>query len=280
MATAAARLEWIRPGAWAYARRLWNRRQTVLYLAGSQLKAGHRDKVLGHLWSLLDPLLFIGIYFFVFGVLFRERARGGTTHFLLYLSLGVLAWRFFDAAVSQCAACIRGHRALIHEINFPKAVFPFAIALARLYDFLWALLAVIVVALLAGRALPWTAVLVPLVVLLHVLLILGAGLIVAYLGAFFADTTNIVAVAMRLWMYASPVFYYATGPYGRIPDRYASVYMLNPIATLLSCYRATLLGLEPLQPDRLAYLALVSVALFAAGFALFARGEGDFAKYV
>lgn len=256
------------------------RRETIRYLVTSQLKAGHRDKFLGHLWSLLDPLLFILVYFLVFGVLFRQRAHGGSTEFLLYLSIGVLAWRFFDTTVLQAANCIRGHRGLIHEINFPKAIFPVSICLARLYDFVWGLIALLIVQVCVGRLPAPAAACLPLLVALQVLLTLGLAFVVAYLGAFFADTVNVVTVGLRLWFYASPVFYYARGPGSIIPEAYRPYYMLNPVACFFEAYRDVLLWGRLPEPGMLAYLAAVAVVAFLIGFALFGRGEGAFAKYV
>ncbi|MFQ5429231.1 MAG: ABC transporter permease, partial [Phycisphaerae bacterium] len=123
-------------------RRLYARRETVRFLVHSNLKADHRDKFLGRVWSLLDPLLFMLVYLVVFGFLFGQARRGpaGTTEFIIYLLCGVMSWRFFEGAVSQAAGCIRTHRGLIHEISFPKAVFPVSVCLSRLSDFLWGLL--------------------------------------------------------------------------------------------------------------------------------------------
>ena len=104
-------------------RGLYARRETIRYLVTANLKAGHRDKVLGNLWNLLDPLLSLSVYYLVFGVLFRQ-ASGGAGNYLVYLFIGILSWRFLDGAVSQAVNSIRGNRGLVHEINFPKAVFP------------------------------------------------------------------------------------------------------------------------------------------------------------
>ena len=95
--------------------KLYARRETVWYLVGSNLKAGQRDKVLGHLWNLLDPALFMLVYFFVFGVLFGAMGGGRSGEFMLYILIGVLSWRFLASAVGEAANCIRGNRGLIHR---------------------------------------------------------------------------------------------------------------------------------------------------------------------
>ena len=261
-------------------RQLFARRETIRYLVSSQLKAGHRDKVLGHLWNLLDPMLFVGVYFVVFGVLFRQRGAGGNTEYILYLSVGVLAWRFHGAAISQATNCVRGNRGLIHEISFPKAVFPVAICFSRLYDFLWGLVVVALLALLLGNGFSkeWSW-LVPLL-FLQLLFTLGIAFIVAHLGAFFADTVNIVDVGLRLWFYFSPLFYQIRGPQSIIPERFLKYYMLNPMAGFFEAYRSALLQGQPPETGALIYVGVVSTLAAVIGFAVFARGEGSFAKYV
>jgi len=261
-------------------RQLLARRETIRYLVSSQLKAGHRDKVLGHLWNLLDPMLFVGVYFVVFGLLFSQRRPGGTTEYILYLSIGILAWRFHGASISQATHCVRGNRGLIHEISFPKAVFPVAICFSRLYDFLWGLVVVALLALLLGSGFSTQWAWLPPLLLLQLLFTLGIAFIVAHLGAFFADTVNIVDVGLRLWFYFSPIFYQIRGPRSIIPENYLHLYLLNPMAGFFESYRNVILHGQPPQTGELIYLAIVSVALVVTGFAVFARGEGSFAKYV
>lgn len=271
-----------RPSLLARFKAVYARHETIRFLTESNLKAGHRDKVLGHLWSLLDPLLFAAVYFVVFGLLFAQ-ARGQSTSFLIYLVIGVFAWRFMDGAVMQAASCIRGRRGLIHEISFPKAIFPISICLSRLYDFMWGQIALLAILLIAGVGISFHVVWVPVVIVLQLLFVLGLSFIVAYLGAFFADTVNVVAVAMRLWFYSSPLFYYVTSEHGGngiIPERVMFYFMLNPIACFFEVYRDCLLYHEAPDGFHLAYVAVISVTTLFVGFAVFARGEGSFAKYI
>jgi ABC-type polysaccharide/polyol phosphate export permease len=278
-------------------RRLYARRETIRYLTTSNLKAGHRDKVLGHLWNLLDPMMFMLVYYFVFGVLFNLAGGGRSVEFMLYILVGVLTFQFINATINQASTCIRGNRGLIHEIAFPKAVFPVSVALARLYDFVWGLV-VLVAFLLAGGIWPTVHYLwVPLLIALAMLFTIGVTFIIAYLGAFFADTTNVVNVAMRLLFYCSPIFYFVrtekhivvhpgfseevVANQALISNELARfVYMLNPLAAFYECFRDALLWGRAPDPSQLHYLAVVSVVACLIGFAIFCRGEGKFAKYV
>jgi len=279
-------------------RRLCARRETVRYLTTSNLKAGHRDKVLGHLWNVLDPLMFMLVYYFVFGVLFKQAGRGRTAEFMLYILVGVLTWSFIQGTINQSANCVRGNRGLIHEINFPKSVFPVSVMFARLYDFAWGLV-VLVVFLLVGGIWPTLHYLwVPLLVLVAAMLAMGVAFIVSYLGAFFADTTNVVGVALRLLFYCSPIFYFVRDEkrmelneqgvmeevvkYGALfhDPTYWKIYMMNPIACLFECFRDAMLWGRAPEAGLLLYAAAVSVVVCVVGFAVFTRGEGKFAKYI
>jgi len=263
-------------------RRLLQRRETLWFLVLSNLRAGHRDKLLGNLWNLLDPLLFMGVYYLVFGIGFRQ-AQGSPRDFVVYLAIGVTAWRFFGESASESANCIRSRRGLIHEIDFPKALLPISICLSRLYDFCWALLIAVGLALWLGVELtPSVVWLVP-IVLLQALFTTGFSLVVAHLGAFYADMTNVVGVGMRVWFFSSPIFYFARDGAGRpgiIPEEYLPYYMLNPLARFMDAYRDVVLWARAPDAYSLLYLAAVSVALFVLGFLLFARADRSFAKYV
>lgn len=260
-------------------RRIWARRETIRYLVSANLKTGHRDKVLGHLWNLLDPLLFMGVYFLVFGVFFRQ-ARGAPGEFLLYLFVGILAWRFLDGTVSQAALCVRGNRGLIHEISFPKAVFPISICFSRMYDYLWGLLVLLIVLIIARNFPTWHVVWVVPLLVLQFAFTLGAGLVIAYLGAFYADTANVVQVGMRLWFYASPIFYQITGPKAIIPEKYLPYYMLNPMACIFQSLRGALIWHTSPDPGVWLYLLVIAAATLGIGLFVFFHGEGKFAKYV
>ncbi len=279
--TAASAVYIHRPSFWKRLGALCARRETIRYLVSSNLKAGHRHKVLGNLWNLLDPLLSLGVYYLVFGV-WINIGHGDPGSYLTYLFVGILAWRFLDGVISQAVACVRGNRGLIQEISFPKAVFPISICFSRLYDFLWGFVVLLAVLFALGRVPTLHALWIPLVMVIQLVLMAGLALLVAYLGAFFADTANIVHVIIRLGFYASPILYYATGEQSvRVPAKYLKLYMLNPVACLLEGYRCGLT--EPYGPPdwpHIAYAAGFAVATLIVGYVVFSRGEGKFAKYV
>lgn len=263
-------------------RELLLRRETIGYLVSSNLRAGHRDKLLGNLWNLLDPLLFMAVYYVVFGIGFRQ-AGENPTEFVIYLCIGLLSFRFLDGVVIQSATCIRANRGIVGEMRFPKAVLPISVCLSRLYDFLWGLVVLGVVLAIIGHPITVWVVGLPLLIGIQLLLCMGLAFATAYIGAFFADTPNILGIATRLLFFSSPIFYFAKSEHGRhgiVPPEYLDLYSLNPLVGLFDGYRDVMLWGRMPAIDSISYLAVLSVAVFVFGFLMFSRGERDFAKYL
>jgi lipopolysaccharide transport system permease protein len=272
----------IRPAPWTIFKQLVARASTIRVLVGAYQKASHRDKILGQLWSLLEPLLTMAVYFLVFGIGFRQ-AGEAPLEFVLYLFVGILVWRFFGETVTQATQCLRSHRGLILSASFPKAVIPAAVTASRFFDLLWGLLIVVVVASLIGHPPTLQILWLPVVMLIQSLLTIGFALAVAYIGVFVTDLASIIGALMRLWMLASPIFYFARDEHGRegiIPPALLDYYMLNPMAGVLDLYRDALIwGMAP-DPQTLVYTAAFAIVACVGGFLLFVRGEGEFAKYI
>ena len=264
-------------------RRIRERRETLRYLISANLKAGHRDKLLGNLWNLLDPLLFLGVYFLVFGIGLRQ-AQGDPYGFVVYLSIGMLALRFLEGSLNQASVCVRNSAGLVHSVYFPKAMLPMAVCFSKLYDFLWGLLILIgVMALVFEYQFTLHLLWLPLLIVVQFLLCLGLSFIVSYMGTFFADTQNLVAIGTRLLFFLSPIFYFSrdVGEHvGIVPAQYQAIYDLNPLTRLLYGYRDALLWGRSPTHETLYYLGGMVVVTLIVGFWLFSRAEGRFAKYL
>lgn len=270
------------PSAWSVLKRVLARGETIRLLTRSQLAAGHRDKLLGHLWSLLDPLASLAVYYLVFGIGFRQ-AGSSPRAFVLHLFLGILVWRFVSESIGQATTCLRGQRGLVLAGDFPKAVIPISICLARLYDLLWGLVVVAAAAALLGLRFSGQLLWLPGLLALAFAATLGICFLVARLGLFFGDTANVVGAGLRLWVLLSPIFYFARSEHGQtgiVPPGLLDYYMLNPVAGLLGAFRSVMIWSEAPRADDLGSVAAFAFAALVAGFVVFARGEGRYAKYV
>ncbi|MBK7950064.1 MAG: ABC transporter permease [Deltaproteobacteria bacterium] len=263
-------------------RRLLARGETIRLLTRAQLAAGHRDKLLGNVWSLLDPLASLAVYYLVFGIGFRQAGASPKT-FVLHLFLGIVVWRFVAESIAQATTALRSQRGLVLAADFPKAVIPIAICCARLYDLLWALVVVGLAAGSMGTRLSLEILWLPALLGLAFAFTLGVCFVVARIGLFFADTVNVVGAGLRLWVLVSPIFYFARSEHGHagiVPPGLLDYYMLNPIAGLLGAVRDVLIWRSAPRADDLGTVLAWSVGALVLGFVFFARAEGRYAKSV
>jgi len=269
---------------------LIRRRAVVGHFVSTTLKTGHRDKVLGNLWQLIDPLSFMLVYYVVWSIILGRRGP----EFMLYLLSGIIVFRLFQDSVLGASGVLRSQVRLIREVYFPKAALPTAVAIARLNDFAWALAALIMLevfflhrqAHLTPEALAkihhplafgWSILWLPLVVLALFLFSLGVSFMSAIAGVFFRDTPNILGFVFRLWFYLSPIFYYPEDV-RRLSTKVWFFYRINPFSHFFRLLRASLIYDKPPGLDGMLYICIISVAALVIGFVIFSKCEGTAIK--
>ena len=275
--------------ALADVRELIERRSVIGQFVGAELRSGHRDKALGNLWQLIDPLALMMVYYVVWSLVLGKRPPD----FMAYLLSGIITFRMFQGSVTGSAGVLRGQVRLIREVYFPKAALPTAMTLARLYDFLWALVALgIVLALLLYRqahatpemaakithplAFGWNVLWLPAAIAVLFIFSLGCSYVMAVVGVLFRDTPNILHFGFRIWLYLSPLFYYEE----HVPKSgaFRLFYRVNPFTHLFRMVRNSLIYDRPPTLDGTVYVVGVSLAALILGFWLFSRFEGTIVK--
>jgi teichoic acid transport system permease protein len=209
-----------------YFRELWRRRQFAYELARTNLRAQHFKTVLGQLWLVLNPLLLAFVYFVLVEIV-RAGSRG--PEFLAHLTLGLFAFRLVSMSVKQGARSVVGGGRLILNTAFPRTLLPLASVMTAFMRFLPTLLVYAVMHVAAG--LPVGLNLLWSLAILALLLVFatGATMFVAALQVYFRDMTNILPYFLRIWLYASPVLYYAD----EVPDRFRPILAANPLFPVL-----------------------------------------------
>jgi len=261
-------------------RDIWLKRAILWHFVSAELTSSYRTKSLGFLWALLDPLLFMGVYYLVFGRLIAQREPS----FMLHLFVGVISFRFLNTAMGQSAGILRGQAGLIREIAFPRASLPVAVVLARLFDFAAGCLVAVPLALAFGVSVTRYWLLIPALMVVHTLFVIGISLVVAYVGVFFADIANILNVVQRLWFYMSPVLY----PLSLIREKAVGsghpalydVYRANPMVGILGTFEATMMRGHLPGRDAVLYAVGWGLAMFLVGLWAFSRVEKHVAKYL
>ena len=254
-------------------RSIWQRRDLLLYLVIYQMKVEHKNKVLGFLWSFLDPLLLLLVYIFLVVVIFQR----GEPQFPVLLFSALLSWRWFTSSLSRSVISVSSKVGIMRTVRFPLAILPLSSTIVGLFDWLFGF-AILLPMLFVFEAKFTVHVLwLPLLLLVQLVGTIGASLICAVIGTYLSDLRNIIQFILRLWFFLSPVIY-SVG--ARIPDKYQTLYMfLNPFAGLLESYKNILVrGLPPSEYLGIAVILAIVVLVF--GFWYFAREEYKLAKAV
>ncbi|MEL6189354.1 MAG: ABC transporter permease [Myxococcota bacterium] len=237
------------------------------------LKVKYRGTVLGYLWSLLEPLSLVLIYWFVFVVIAR---RGGPDYPLVVI-LGVLPFQFFNTVVSSGAASLTANASLIRRVWLPRELFVVATALSSLVVLGLSLLVCLPFLLLYQVPIGPRLVGLPAGLALLSAFATGLALALAAPSAIYRDLGYVLRVLLRLGFYASPVIY----SIDMVPASIQGWYLLNPLAVYLTAIRSAVMN-QPVGFSFVAWLWGASLAVLSllAGAHLFRRYEAQAVKFL
>jgi lipopolysaccharide transport system permease protein len=245
------------------------------------LRAKYRGSVLGLAWSLLHPLVLMGVYLLVFSLLWRV-AEVGSGDYWLFLLCGLPAWVFFATATEASAPSLLENANLIRKVRFPRQLVPLSIVATHLVSF-GVMLAIVValslVTLPEARATVWLVI--PLGVL-FACIVAGFALAVASLNAIFRDVEHVLSALLLPWFFLTPVLYSLEQLPGvdDYPAAEVVLHWLNFLTPPIEAMRAVLfLGEAPALGDTIYTVAGALVALGVGAF-VFSRSDDRIAVEV
>ncbi|MDH4062785.1 MAG: ABC transporter permease, partial [Acidobacteriota bacterium] len=210
--------------------RTWQYRHLLVNLVAKDLKLKYQRSLLGFAWSLLNPLIMIGVY----TVAFTFVMRLPTPRFALFILIGLLAWNFFAGTMMSATDAISGQGALLKSVVFPRVVLPFSAVLFNLAQYLLTVVVFLPVMLLVYDVSPAPRMLLfPVFLFLQVLLITGLSLALATAAAAFRDVRHLVEVGIGIGFWATPIIYEPT----MIPESFRLVALLSPMASFVRAYQ-------------------------------------------
>jgi len=260
---------------------IWRNHKLMASMVRRDILARYRGSVGGALWTFLNPLLLMLTYFFVFGIVLRQRFAGDPSRFgfVLYLLAGMLPWLAFAEAVGRSPQVIIEHRNFVKKLVFPIETLPVNIVISGAVTEAFGLAVFLAVLLIARGTVPWTLVWIPAVAIPQLLLTVGLCWFLAALGVFVRDLSQIIGFLLTLWFFLTPICYVEPAP-GQIPAIASRILHLNPIYVLVRAYRAALLEHQAPNLFALGMLWIVSLAAALFGFAWFHRLRKSFADVV
>ena len=254
-----------------YVRELWRRREFAREMARTNLRAQHFNTIFGQLWLVLNPLLLACVYFLLVYILRGAGSRG--TDFFAHLLAGLFAYYFISDSIRLSVKSVTGGGRLILNTAFPRVLLPLSSVITAFMRFLPTLIIYIPVHIIAGlpvdQHLLW---LVPLIFLMFVMAS-GAGMLVSALQVYFRDVKNFLPYFLRVWLYSSPVLYYAD----EVPNGLHWILYVNPLGGLLTAWSDVLIfGANP-EPWAIGMAAVWAFGIFLAGGLFFISREREFA---
>ena len=253
-----------------YLKEVWRRREFARELSRSNLRAQQFNTLFGQLWLLITPLMLAAVYFVLVDIL-----RGGDSgpEFLGHLVACIFAYYFIQQTLRTGVKSVTSGGRLILNTAFPRLLLPIAAVTTAFRRFLPTLLIYAPIHLLTGLPVTWEILWVVPISLL--LLGVGFGLttLVGVGQVYFRDLRNFLPYATRLWLYTSPILYYAS----EVPDKYRFLLYVNPLGSILTAWSDVLrFGRAPDPADLLVGLGW-AVGLMTLGVLLFVSREREFA---
>lgn len=253
-----------------YMRELWRRREFAVELSRTNLRAQHFDTAFGQLWLILNPILLGFVYFLLVDILHHHK---NANQFFAHLLSGLFLYYFLQQSLTQGVKSVVTGGKLILNSAFPRALLPLASVRTAFLRFMPTMLIYIPVHIITGRPVTWQLLWVPVIILVLVFLSTGLTMILAAGQVYFRDLDNFLPYVLRIWLYTTPILYYAR----EVPDRYRWVLDANPIGKLFTAWSDVLIeGTAPTYRG-IALGAAWGIGLFIVGFLFFMSREREFA---
>ncbi|WP_256702538.1 ABC transporter permease [Paenibacillus sp. P32E] len=236
------------------------------------MKIKYRRSVLGYLWSLLNPLLMMGVLIAVFSNIFRF----DIPNFPVYLLAGQIIFAFFSEATSLSMNSILSAGPLIKKVYIPKYIFPLSRVISSFVNLLFSLVAMIIVIFATGAPITPAILLFPLPLLYILMFSIGMGLIMAVLAVYFRDMIHLYTVLLSAWTYLTPIFY----PISAVPNYVKSIIYANPMYYFVEAFRDIVLYSK--LPDLQTNIACLSFSVLSIVFGLliFYKNQHKFVLHI
>jgi lipopolysaccharide transport system permease protein len=261
-----------------FANDLWTHRELLWQFTLRNVELRHRGSHLGLIWSLLNPLLMLGLYVTVFGYIFGGRfgivPNETKADYALGIFLGLTVFQFIAEVMGVSPILIVGNPNFVKKVVFPLEILPASGVGGAAFHLLISLALVLLSIQFFGEGLHTGIFWLPVILLPVILLCLGIGWSFAALGVFFRDISQLMQFLIMVLMYASGVFYSARRSF---PAAAWIWLRFNPVLLAIELARDAVLWRRPLNFHHLIYLYVFSLVACYLGYAFFRKMKPAFA---
>ena len=257
-------------------------RDLIFLFVKRNFTAQYKQTILGPLWAIIQPLMTTTVFSIVFGNLARLTIADvfgnySVPGFLFYMG-GNICWGYFSSTLQATSNTFIDNRGTMGKVYYPRLVAPISTAFSRLVSFGIQLAMFTVFWLLfvirggtSIRVTPWLL-MVPLLIIQMMILAVGFGIIISSVTTKYRDLAMLVGFGLELWRYGCPIAYGLQ----LVPEKYKSLYLLNPVTPILTTFRYAVFGYGYFDPGYYTLSWIVSIVVFLFGLILFSRIERTF----
>lgn len=251
---------------------LYRYRELIRGLVVRDLKLRYRSSVLGFLWCLINPLLMMAVFTFVFTIMLPNN---NIERFPVFILIGVLAWNLHATALIGAINSVVGNASLIQKVYFPREVLPISNVLSNTVNFLLSLVALFILMIVLQAQFSPTMLLLPLVLAVQVTFTLGIAMLLAALNVYYRDTATILETLMLAWFFLTPVIYRIEDV---LPVYSRLMYIVNPPASIIAAYRDILYYGSITDWTFFSRTAISAVLTLVIGYVVFTRASRSFGE--
>jgi lipopolysaccharide transport system permease protein len=247
-------------------------RWLILELVKREVKLRYRGTWLGFLWSMLNPLIMMGVYTLVFSIYLRI----DIPKYPAFLVCALFSWNWFNEAMSLGTNCLVERPGFVRDAIFPSEVLPITSIASTMMNFVFSFPVLLIVLLAFRVALGWSLFALPVIMAVQFLFTLGLTFFLGAFNVFFRDLRYIVQLALLALFFMSPILY----DISMVPERFRVILKLNPMTHIISSYREIFYYNSWPFWDNIGYIFILSMILIVLGYWVFERYKESFAEYL
>ena len=242
---------------------MWKYKGILFNFAISDLKIRYRNSILGILWSLIEPLLLLGVLFVVFSSMFKFEIP----NFPIYLLLGIICWNFFKNGTLFALNSLTNRSALITQIYFPRSIPGISAGITASIMLVFELVVLTIFMVIFGFIPTYTVILLIPILALELVLILGISLPLSVLNVKYKDTEFIWNIVVHAGFFLTPIFY----QFDMMPDYVQNVLQFSPMVQIVTmAHHVVLYGTIPSINSILYAVGSISV-ITVIGYLIFRK---------
>jgi lipopolysaccharide transport system permease protein len=247
-------------------------RRLTWEMAKNEISDRYAGQVLGAFWTVVHPLFLMALYVFIFAFVFRitfNNPEALPRDYATYILAGLVPWISLQDSMNKSTTAILSNVSLVKQVVFPIEILPAKGVIVTLITQLISLAFLSIYLLVRYWTLPWTFVLLPLVILGSAMIMVGMGFVLSAAGAYFRDIKDIVQIAGLVGMYLAPVFYLPEN----VPKAFAPALYANPFSYVIWCYQDAIYFGSIRHPWAWLVFGLLSFFVFAIGYRAFRKAK-------